>query len=458
MIVRQKWTGYYPVHKSRSIPDQVVTVHGNEYFNSSGVLTSTDPTTSCTMKQQSESIVYTGGLPGHTRQGANFCVHNKYFRAYTGDTGSPCVVVQLKANPTHTNYYHVHGALAGAHHTSSETEAYAAFGVIAGQGVIGGSATQGYINQTYLALKPDLTKFSLPNALLDIGQMKDLLKLWNRSSSLVSNLAGARLNYKFGWKPTIGDLSDLMNTLLEFRQALSVFKHSGREIISARRTLLKDTTVKTGNVLLDGNSHRAWRGQIDRKVHGYLVYAPLPIAVMGEWDETLRALIDMLGVELNPRILWDKIPFSFVVDWFVNVGQWLESFKTDALELPIQILQVFLQYKERVHVESGLVWNDDANYTFRPVITPATTSTHELFHRVVGMPDLATFALLKTKWPSTSQAINLIALGTLFNAPYISTFGRALRAEVGGIASKVGSRVSYHNYDAVDSNGFLPLL
>jgi len=457
MIVRQKWTGLYPVHKSRSIPDTVVSVHGNEYYNSSNVLTSTDAATSCIMKQQSESIVYTGGLPGHTRQGANFCVHNKYFRAYTGDVSKPCVVVQLKANPTHTNYYHVHGDMA-SHHTLSETEAYAAFGKITGLGVIGSSATQGYINQTYLALKPDLTKFSLPNTLLDVGQLKDLLKLWNRSSSLVSNMAGARLNYKFGWKPTLGDLSDLLNTLLEFRQALSNFKYSGREIISARRTLLKDTTVKIGNVLRDGNSHRAWRGQLDRKVHGYLVYKPLPIAVMGEWDETLRALIDMLGFELNPRIVWDKIPFTFVIDWFINVGEWLESFKVDALELPIQILQVYLQYKERVHVESGLVWNDDVNYTFRPGITPATTSTHELFHRVVGMPDLATFALLQTKLPSPSQAINLIALGTLFNAPAISTFGRALKTTVGSAAGKVGSRVSYHNYDAVDSNGFLPLL
>jgi hypothetical protein len=458
MIVRQKWTGKYPVHKSRSIPDQVVEVQGNEYYNSSNVLFNTDPVTSCTMRQQSESIVYTGGLPGHTRQGANFCVHNKYFRSYRGNTSSPFVVIQLKTNPTHTNYYHVHGSMAGAYHTSSENDAYTAFGLTTGLGVIGGSATQGYINQTYLALKPDLTKFSLPNALLDIGQLKDLIKVWNRSSSLVANLAGARLNYKFGWKPSQGDLSALLDTLLSFRQALSNFKYSGREIISSRRTILKDETHKDGNVFLDGNTHRVWHGQLTRKVHGYLVYKPLPIAVIGEWDETLRALLDTLGFELNPRIVWDKIPFSFVVDWFVNVGEWLESFKVDALELPIQILQVFLQYKERVTVESSLSWNDDVNYSFRPGISPPTVSTHELFHRVVGWPDLATFSLLKTKLPSTSQAINLVALGVLFNAPRIQTFNRALATFEGKATRAIGSRVTYYDYDAIDSNGFLPLL
>jgi hypothetical protein len=448
-MIRQKWTGFYPVHKSRSIPDTVVTVHGNEYYNSSNVLTATDPTTACTKQQWSESIVYTGGLPGHTRQGANFCVHNKYYRAYTGDTSSPCVVVQLKANPTHTNYYHVHGNVAGANHTLSETEAYAAFGVTTGAGVVGSSNTQGYINQTYLALKPDLTKFSLPNDLLDIGQMKDLLKVWNRSSSLVTNLAGARLNYKFGWKPTIGDLQALLDGLLEFRGAIAKFKYGTGQIISARKTILNDTVVKTGNVLQDANSHRVWHAEVQRKAHGYLVYKPLPMAVVGEWDETLRAILDTVGFELNPRIVWDKIPFTFVVDWFLNVGEWLESFKHDALELPISVLQVYLQYKERVKVGSWIQWNDDINYTFRPGITAGTISEHTFFHRVPGWPDLATFALLKAKLPSASQAINLVALGALFNAPRISTFQRALVSSVGNAAKAIGKRVSYFDYDVV---------
>lgn len=457
-MIRQQWTGKYPVHKSRSIPDEIVTVHGNEYFNNLGVLTSTDPTTSCTMKQFSESIVYTGGLPGHTRQGANFCVHNKYYRAYTGNTSSPYVVVQLRTNPTHTNYYHVHGSVAGANHTLSETEAYAAFGLATGTGVIGSSNTQGYINQTYLALKPDLTKFSLPNDLLDIGQLKDLLKVWNRSSSLVTNLAGARLNYKFGWKPTIGDLQALLDGLLQFRGALAKFKFDSGQIISARRTILKDTTTKIGNVVLDGNTRRVWHAELQRKAHGYLVYKPLPIAVIGQWDETLRAILDTVGFELNPRIIWDKIPFSFVVDWFLNVGEWLESFKTDALELPISILQVFLQYKERVKVESGLIWNGDVNYTFLPGQGASTVSEHNLFHRVPGWPDLATFALLKTKLPSTSQAINLVALGVLFNAPRIQTFQRALAAVGSKAYRAVGSRVGYYDYDAIGADGSLPLL
>lgn len=449
MIVRQKWGANYPVHKTRSIPDTVVTVEGNKTYNAACALTTTGATTSCTTRQQTESIVYTGGMPGHTRQSANLCIHNKYLRRYSGNTATPGVTVALKSNPcVHTDYFHTHESCAESNHTQSETDAYAAFGLTTGVALLNNNA-QAYANQTYLALKPDLNTFSLPNTLIDIRQMKDLFKLWNRSSSLVKNLAGARLNLKFGWKPTVGDLQDLADVVLQLRGKLDQFKYSKGQIVSSRKRLLKESVVKIGNVLVDANTHRQWRGQIDRTVHGYLVYEPLPIVVMSKLDEQLRSVMSSTGFELNPKILWDAIPFTFVVDWFVNVGEWLESFKSSALELPIRILQVFMQNKERIQVDSWITWNDDLNYTFRPGVTAGTTSVSETFHRLPWWPDLATFALLKAKLPSPSQAINLVALGTVLSAGKIPTFSRAFKNLENDLGKSLTTKrlVSYHDYD-----------
>lgn len=426
MIVRQKWSAIYPVHKTKSIPNIQLAVEGNKTYNASCGLASTGAATTCITRQQTEAITYTGGMPGHTRQGANLCIHNKYLRRYTGNVLAPSMTQSLKSNPcVHTDYFHLHQSAAESDHSISETEAYAAFGSLTGVALLNSNA-QAYANQTYLALKPDLNTFSLPNTLIDVKQFGDLFKLWNKASGLVTNLASARLNQKFGWLPTIGDLKDLGDIVLQLRGKLDKFKYSKGTIISSRKRLLKESIVKLGNVTLSANVRRVWRGQLDHQVHGYLVYKPLPMLVLGQLDEQLRAILSATGFELNPKIVWDAIPLSFVVDWFVNVGDWLGTFKTSALELPISILQVFMQNKERIQVDSWYEWNDDINYSFRPGTGPGTVSVAETFHRLPYWPDLATFALLKAKLPSPSQAINLVALGTVLNARKIKTFERSL--------------------------------
>jgi len=456
MIVRQKTGLLGPIRKSRSIPNVVENVQGNKQYNAACALSSTAAATTCITKQQTESITYTNGLPGHTRQGANICIHGKYIRRYSGNTASPCVTVTLKANPcVRTEYFHVHTPSAESNHTLAESEFYASAGLTTGVATLNLNA-QLWSNKTYLDLKPDLNQFSLPNDLLDWKQMKDLFKIWSKGSNLVTAVAGARLNYKYGWKPTLGDLRALTEIVFELQGKLEIFKAQRGQIISARKTLQTESVVKIGDVYVDGNSRRVWRGQIDRKVHGYLVYQPLPVVVAGKLDETLRSLLAATGFELNPTILWDYIPFTFVVDYFVNVSDWLSSFKHSALELPIQILQVFMQNKERIQVDSNTLWNDDINYTFRPGLTPGTSSVSNFFHRLPCMPDLATFALLDAKLPSLSQAINLVALGTVLNAGKIRTFGRASRPAVAELKKSLGSNLamkgkfaSYYDYDNI---------
>lgn len=50
-----------------------------------------------------------------------------------------------------------------------------------------------------------------------------------------------------------------------------------------------------------------------------------------------KAYADFFGVNVNPAILWDVIPFSFVLDWFLDVGGWLDSFKTKNLAASVCI-------------------------------------------------------------------------------------------------------------------------
>jgi hypothetical protein len=49
------------------------------------------------------------------------------------------------------------------------------------------------------------------------------------------------------------------------------------------------------------------------------------------------ALMDAMGVNLNPAIIWNAIPWSFVVDWVLGVSRWLNQFASANMAPKINI-------------------------------------------------------------------------------------------------------------------------
>jgi hypothetical protein len=55
--------------------------------------------------------------------------------------------------------------------------------------------------------------------------------------------------------------------------------------------------------------------------------------------------LDALGVNLNPAIIWNAIPYSFIVDWILGVSRWLDSRKKLNLQPAINITQYLYSTK-----------------------------------------------------------------------------------------------------------------
>lgn len=440
MIYRRKFRPGHldPIRKSRTVADRVVALHNDDYYTPLHVLYQSLPAGDCKVTQGPiEGITYSNRMPGKGRQRANICYHTKYRRQYSGATGSPGLIAYQAGYET--DFYSVHASVADSNHSLAEAEVATAWGVPLGLNFLN-SGAQGYANDTLVKLKPDLKKFSLPNDLIEWKQMGDLLKLWKKSTALVTNLAGAHLNYKFGWKPLVADLRDLADGLIDFRGKLSFMSANRGQVISSRRTIVKDSIIKQGTTIIDNYNTRIWWGQVNRTAHGYLVYSPLPIVVMGKLDETIRALLSVGGVELNPRIAWDALKFSFIVDWFVSVGDWLETFKVSALDLPIQIIEVYLDYKESTQVDSWMRYTASGGISFDRPLSAGTTSVSSTFHRLPFMPDFATFGSLHAHWPTLNQAELLVSLGLVLGSGGISTFFRKQNLLTGG-------KHSFFDYD-----------
>lgn len=51
----------------------------------------------------------------------------------------------------------------------------------------------------------------------------------------------------------------------------------------------------------------------------------------------LYGLLDQVGINVNPAIIWNGIPYSFIIDWVINVGKTLDSLKLELLR-PVTVV------------------------------------------------------------------------------------------------------------------------
>lgn len=69
----------------------------------------------------------------------------------------------------------------------------------------------------------------------------------------------------------------------------------------------------------------------------YDVRVSCKIAVADIMPKTTRKWLEAYGLKLSAYNAWDMIPYSFIVDWFLHIGDFLEWFETagKALTLPV---------------------------------------------------------------------------------------------------------------------------
>lgn len=121
--------------------------------------------------------------------------------------------------------------------------------------------------------------------------------------SLKDFTANTWLEVKYGWKPLLSDIESSMEALFKLMEADDADFHvRGKRRWSERNDEVhgsgevtrerKATYLITGRFQVVSSEQRKWSG---------------------------------LGLTSLSSVIWEKIPFSFVADWFVPVGSYLES-------------------------------------------------------------------------------------------------------------------------------------
>lgn len=127
-----------------------------------------------------------------------------------------------------------------------------------------------------------------------------------RQTPLPKRLANHWLEYQYGWKPLLQDA---------FGAAELLAKHVANEpCLGFARATGKHKLVKLHSMGpgVNFNGYTAW----DCKVS---------LSVRYSLENEGVAALSQTGI-LNPALLaWELLPFSFVVDWFIPVGNYLQS-------------------------------------------------------------------------------------------------------------------------------------
>jgi hypothetical protein len=104
----------------------------------------------------------------------------------------------------------------------------------------------------------------------------------------------------------------------------------------------------------------------------------------------LLSILDELGLNFNPAILWNAIPWSFLADWVVGIGRYLDSLKTENMKPTINIL--------------GYLWSVKRNRTIRVTRGIETPESGYLDNARIPMPEITETAYRRTvESPSRSS-------------------------------------------------------
>lgn len=158
--------------------------------------------------------------------------------------------------------------------------------------------------------------------------------------SISKKLAADNLAYQFGWAPLLSDLKNmaLMTDSINRRRKELSRLHSGRGL--KRRVTLEKREAKSNNPsslsvwTADGTlltlagpqmSYRSW-------VHRWATfrYAPTKDSPLPASDHEIRMMV--MGLTLNniASNLWEAIPWTWLADWFSNLGDIVESTNNSA--------------------------------------------------------------------------------------------------------------------------------
>lgn len=216
---------------------------------------------------------------------------------------------------------------------------------------------------------------SLPNffwELREIGSLMSIIRERRYSWGYLEELPGDLMNWEFGWKPFLDDVGKLGKLFRTIEKRLDALRSTYGKV-----TRLGYKAVDVWQPDFSGAGSLihpliSWRGlqtelrpsMVETELRvGALFYHEMPY--LNDHIGRIRALIGALGLDNPLKVVWEAIPYSFVVDWFLNIGGTLATLGTFQDEtIPWEIYNVNWSLKTKTTFDLMQVNNPETQPYF----------------------------------------------------------------------------------------------
>lgn len=191
-----------------------------------------------------------------------------------------------------------------------------------------------YMTKALANMNPDKPEVDLPEF---IHELKDIPGMLRQAGRVLtgrihkSDIPGSYVSYYFGWAPLLKDLAALWNLQEAITKRISYLRKLENGTRIRRQLGSSSSTVVLGNFdeVVAGSTY-AYRGIriADKQQKAWYtanakLTTPLP---SGPGALERQAMKSVLGLKLGvPATIWETIPWSWLVDYLVNVGDVLDA-------------------------------------------------------------------------------------------------------------------------------------
>lgn len=248
----------------------------------------------------------------------------------------------------------------------------------------------------WMKVKPTMaTRTSLSVFLAELRDVKSMFSLlpkrhikgcssWKDVRETLRYTNGLHLNYNFGWKPFLADIVNVRKAYNSYEERL--YKFMARSRTELRQRVRDTGTVDSTTVLSALNGYK-----VKKIVKGsYTLTSNFAYTYEVPYSGTAlraRAWLDSLGLNVDPATFWQLLPYSFVIDWVVDVSGTLNQFSSDWSEPYLNWIMAgtSVKYNGEVSIQTwDTYWNSSEVYG------EAVSGTFSAYRRRLGYPRFTT--------------------------------------------------------------------
>lgn len=171
----------------------------------------------------------------------------------------------------------------------------------------------------------DLRRGNLVNAVrrFQIEPSQSQVSRFNRRFGINPNTTAANywLQYQYGWKPLLNDVKNAAEAVAE-----AVNRNDDRSTSRVRSSRTYSRAWSDSNYTLEANP--LYKGAVSG-------YVRVSRRAVWRFKPTAADLPGLFGLTNPFEVVWEIIPFSFVADWFLPIGNYLSS-----LDAPLRFTHV----------------------------------------------------------------------------------------------------------------------